>query len=397
MRGARGAGCRTRVVGIALTLLALTLSHGPTLAENFGRRHWEDRRFFVHNRNQVGSWSQAFTVSGAWPGLYRPLSTNVYYRAGRLWWDNRIEVYQAINAALLGATALLLLELSLRVLPTPAAFLPPLLMASRRASAQLPLESCEFQGLSAGVLSLLAFLLWTRGVERGSRALEVAGLGALAAALLCKESAVSTVALFALHGLLARWPASHWRRLAAPIVLTAGWALLAVGMIASFEGRQQTGFEYDAGWGLLARLVGLALLFVNAAVRVEPDGEALPASEYFEASHLALAVFVVTSALAAAALGLLAHLRGKPLPAAVRVAILGAGWFVAAALPYTILVDRLFPRYALLAHLGLALAAGGLLAGALEAVSRAWAARAAWLGRFRRLDSASRPPGPARG
>lgn len=381
-------GWRARVAGIALTLLTLGLTHGTSLAENFGRRHWEDRRFFVHNRDQVGSWSQAFTVSGAWPGLYRPLSTNVYYRAGRLWWNNRIEIYQAINAALLGATALLLLELSLRVLPAPAALLPPVLMASRHASAQLPLQSCEFQGLSAGVLSLLAFLLWTRGVERGSRALEAAGLGAVAAALLCKESAVSTVALFALHGLLARWPAAHWRRLAAPVVLAAGWALLCVRMVASFEGRPQTGFEYDAGWGLLARLVGLALLFVNAAVRVEPDGEALPAREYFEAPHLALPVFVIASGLAAAALGLLVHLRGRPLPAAARVAILGAGWFVAAALPYTILLDRLFPRYAFFPHLGLALAAGGLLAVALEAVARAWAARPARAARFRGLDTA---------
>lgn len=371
MGGTGEAGRRTRVIGIALTLLVLTLNHGPTLAENFGRRHWEDRRFFVHNRNQVGSWSQAFTVSGAWPGLYRPLSTNVYYRAGRLWWDNRIEVYQAINAALLGGTALLLLEVSLRVLPAPAAFLPPLLMASRRASAQLPVESCEFQGLSAGALSLLAFLLWTRGVERGSRAAEAAGLGALAAALLCKESAVSTVALFALHGVLARWPAAHWRRLAAPLVLTAGWALLFVRMVASFADRQQTGFEYDLGWGVLVRLVGFALLFANAAVRVEPDGEALPASEFFEAPLLALPVFVVASALAAAALGLAAHLRGRRLPAAARVAVLGAGWFVATALPYTVLLERMFPRYTLLPHLGLALAAGGLLALALEAVARA--------------------------
>src|SRR5690606_19866693 len=121
-----------------------------TLHENLGRRHWEDRRFFVHNRNHVQGWGEAFTVSGAWPGLYRPLSTNAYYRAGRLYWDNRIEVYQAINAALLAGTALMLLELSLRVLPPVVAWLPPVLMASRRASSQLPVESAEFQGLAAG-------------------------------------------------------------------------------------------------------------------------------------------------------------------------------------------------------------------------------------------------------
>ncbi len=359
---------RARLIGIALTLLALAVTHGPTLRENLGRRHWEDRRFFVHNRNHVQGWGEAFTVSGAWPGLYRPLSTNAYYRAGRLYWDNRIEVYQAINAALLAGTALMLLELSLRVLPPVVAWLPPVLMASRRASSQLPVESAEFQGLAAGAFALLAFLLWTRGVERRSWLLEITGLLSLAVALLCKESAVSTLALLALHGVLSRWPAAAWKRFAAPVALCAAWALLFVRMVASFEDRQHTGFEYEVGVGMLARVVGFALFFWNAAVRVDPDGEAWPNLAFFEGPALPLAAGAVTAALAAAGAGLVARLRGASLRPGLQVATFGALWFAIAALPYAVMLDRMFPRYALFPHLGLALAAGGLLAFALEVV-----------------------------
>ncbi len=358
---------RARLIGIALTLLALAVTHGPTLRENLGRRHWEDRRFFVHNRNHVQGWSEAFTVSGAWPGLYRPLSTNAYYRAGRLYWDNRIEVYQAINTALLAGTALMLLELSLRVLPPVVAWLPPVLMASRRASSQLPVESAEFQGLAASAFALLAFLLWTRGVERRSWPLEAAGLLSLAVALLCKESAVSTLALLALHGVLSRWPAAAWKRFAAPVALCAAWVLLFVRMVASFEDRQQTGFEYEIGIGVVARVVGFALFFWNAAVRVDPDGEAWPSLAFFDGPQMPLAAGAVSAALAAACVGLVARLRGACLGPGLQVATFGALWFAIAALPYAVMLDRMFPRYALFPHLGLALAAGGLLAAALEA------------------------------
>jgi hypothetical protein len=361
---ARAARRRAAILGALLSLFALALTHGPHLHDRLGQRHWEDRRFFVHNRNQIGSWTEAFTEPGAWPGLYRPLSTNVYYRAGRLAWNNRIEVYQAVNAAVLATCTLLLLALSLRMLPPAASWLPPVLFASREAAAQATTASSEFQGLSATALALLAYLLWTSGMESRTGRRAGAGLVCLFVAVLCKETAVVTVGLLALHGLMAG-PPHRWRRLAGPAAIGFAWTATYLVAVSSFGDQRDTGFRFDPGPGMATRLVGLGLFFFDGFVVVDASGETWPAPALAAAIASPLAWLAAAGALVAAVAGLAARWRGTPLDAGLHAATLGACWFAVAAAPYTLLADRLFPRYAMLAHAGLALAAGGLAAAAL--------------------------------
>src|SRR6185295_7335497 len=176
------------------TAAATALVHGAAIASNFHRRHWEDRRFFHHTQAEVHGLGDCFTRAGAWPGLYRPLTTNCYYLAGSVLWRDRIEAYHLVNLGVYLAIGLMLFRVAWRLLDAPLGLLAAGLWASRLAQWQTLLYTSEFQGLFAMLLALVALdrALATRVGASGERPwrAEAAGLAAFALALLSKESAV---------------------------------------------------------------------------------------------------------------------------------------------------------------------------------------------------------------
>ena len=67
------------LVALALVLAFGASVHAHRFVHNFRHHHWEDWRFFRHDHEFIHTLADCFTQPGAWPGLYRPLSTNLYY------------------------------------------------------------------------------------------------------------------------------------------------------------------------------------------------------------------------------------------------------------------------------------------------------------------------------
>src|SRR6266481_3566605 len=64
---------------VVLSSVALAYTHGARIRDNWHKQHWEDRIFFQYNHDIVHSWADCFLHRGLWSGLYRPLTTNLYY------------------------------------------------------------------------------------------------------------------------------------------------------------------------------------------------------------------------------------------------------------------------------------------------------------------------------
>ena len=58
--------------------LGAGLVHGPRIARNCHKAHWEDWRFFRAAHTELQSVGLCFVRPSVLPGLYRPLSTNLY-------------------------------------------------------------------------------------------------------------------------------------------------------------------------------------------------------------------------------------------------------------------------------------------------------------------------------
>lgn len=346
------------LLALPVVLVAAGLVHGRAVLNNLPRHHWEDWRFFRHNRTHVHSPVDCFTKAPVWPGLYRPLTTNCYYLAGRVLWRNRVEAYHAVNAALYVGNGLLFFAIARTLLPLPLALLASALWVSRVAHRQLLLYTSEFQGLFATLLSLAALGLALTGRRRGL------ALALFAAALLSKESAVALPAIVS----AATWlfaPRS-WRRDVAWWAVAAGWAVAFALVLRGVSGWAPTGYNYDVSGAIGTRYAAYALMFSNAIV-LPVDDWAVPA----RIPALAASVWVlVPLALAGLALtALLAAARRLPEGAAampLRVMAFGFAWFVAGSAPFVVFEDRLFLRYAYFGAAGLALVLSALPAAAAE-------------------------------
>jgi hypothetical protein len=347
------------VVGAAIVLTAMAAAQGTAARESFHRRHWEDRRFFVHNRANITTVRDCFTRPAAWPGLYRPLTTNCYYLAGRTLWQNRIEAYHAVNLAFFLANGVLLVWLCLEWMAAPWAWLAGAVFVSRLAHHQLVSESVEFQSLASVFFSLLALALFLAGRRNDRLALEVLALPVGVLAFLSKETAVAWAAIAALHGwLLDRAPAA--RRYAPPLLAAAAWLLLLGLVIRPLVTPEPTGFEYDVSGAIVDRYTAHLLVFLNVLhVGAAPDAEMPPAVLRLASSAIGRLGFCVLLAAEAAALW---RWRRPADGYEWRLAAFGFGWFLAAAAPYAVLQDRLFMRYSYFPHAGLAIATSALAA-----------------------------------
>lgn len=353
---------------------AAAAAHGPAVARNLTRYHWEDWRFFRHARTQLASVGDCFTRPSAWPGLYRPLSTNCYYFVGRRLFGNRVAPYHVVNAAVYLVNGVLLFIVARRLLPLPLALLAPALWVSRVAHRQVLLYTSEFQALGSTFFSLLALALAlsTRAAPPESRPRgwrEPAALAAFAAALLSKESAVALPAIVTAAAWL--FGAARWRRELAWWGLVAAWGVLFVLVFRGVSGYAPTGFTYDLSPRMATRLAAYALMASNAIVLPVDDWTVPPRVPMLAAQP------AVALSLAAGAAGVVALLacarraRARGRPQAARVMALGLAWFVAASAPFAIFEDRLFLRYAYFGSAGLAL----LLAALPEALAEWWRLR----------------------
>ena len=379
--------------GALLVLAALALAQGPVFLETLHRRHWEDHRFFVHNHRNISTIGECFARPSAWPGLYRPLTTNCYYFLGRHLWGNRIEVYHAVNLACFAANGLLLLSLCLDWMSAPWASLAAALYVSRLAHHQLLAHSVEFQSLASVSCMLLASKLFLAGRRRGQRSLEVLALPVFVAALLSKETAVAWPAIVGLHGWLFDRP-SAFRRYLPPVAVAAIGALLFVLVIRPRVTPEPTGFTYDLSAAVVERYTAYLLVFLNPLCRGIPlDADMAPAALRLASTGIAQVAFCLLVLAGGAAVW-----RGRrrpPLGIAVRLAIFGFGWFLAAAAPYVILQDRLFMRYSYFPQAGLAVALPALARALGERIQRGLreqgllvpsrVARFTWLASGRRL------------
>jgi hypothetical protein len=357
-----------RLVAALLVVLAvMAAAHGRRIVQNLPRHHWEDWRFFRHSKANIDSLADCFTRPSAWPGLYRPLSTNAYYLAGRKLFGNRVEGYHVFNAAVFAANAWLLFLVCSRLLPGAWAFVPPALFASRLAHTQVVCFTSEFQALSSAFLTLLATHLFLEGRARERRALELAALIPFALALLCKETAVAwPVILLAYARLFDR--AGSWPRYLPPLAVAAAWVPIFVAARRMVGGDEPTGFLYEFSLAVIGRAAAHALGFSNLlSYSTQLDTPLAPRIETLAASPAVQAAFVLILLVE-----LLVLVR-RPASAALRAAAFGFAWFLLAVAPFLIFQDRLFMRYGYFGHAGLAISVAALLRAAVS-----WARGGLW-------------------
>jgi len=190
------------LLAAALCAAGLAAAHGSKIVGNWHVAQWEDAMFFRYNADQIHSLWDCFAKRGAWPGLYRPLTTNLYYYVGSMALGYRVEAYHFINLAFLILNALLLYRLATLFSGPWWALIPPVLFASRLALVEIVLHTFEFQGLLCVFFTILSVDLFVRSRKSESSWMLTLSALAFCLALLSKESATVLPALLILYGWL---------------------------------------------------------------------------------------------------------------------------------------------------------------------------------------------------
>jgi hypothetical protein len=350
------------LVALALVLAFGASVHAHRFVHNFRHHHWEDWRFFRHDHEFIHTLADCFTQPGAWPGLYRPLSTNLYYFWGRWAFGHRVEAYHAVNALVFVANGLLLFVIANRLLPSPWSYVPPAVFVSRLAHFQVLVQTTEIQALLSTLFALASIAWFVSGSPGALR--DALSAFALALGLLSKESVVVVPAVLTVYGLL--WGETRWRRHLVPWAVAALWAGAFV-FVWRAAHPERTGFAYDVSWAIAGRSVAYLLSFFN--LLVWPLDSAEMSSRVLAVSSWPwVRVAVVTLVAVAAALAVRYRAHGPGEGSASRAVALGLAWFVLGMAPFVILADRLFLRYTYFAHAGLSLAVTGAAWACFEAL-----------------------------
>lgn len=346
---------------------AFTAAHGLRVVRSLNRRHWEDGRYFHHNRDEIHSVTDCFVRPSAWSGgneaTYRPLSANLYYFAGRALFHNNLVVYHAINAGLYVFNGLLLFIICRPLLPGLLSLIPPALFVSRLAHIQVVTYTSEFDALSyvsLGLIGLALFVITRRTTRRWPQILVAVAFGL---ALLCKEAAVVWPAILTAYGWLFD-RTTAWRK------YVVGWVVAAIGALAyphvihALYPASAPTFAFDLEpTHLLAHYAAYLLSFPNILIPgVDPEraGWAM-APQVIALSTTVPAILLMASLLIVESMAL-ARFRPNSLNRETRVVAFGFAWFLTATAPFAVFTDRLFMRYSYLGYGGLAVAAGGIAA-----------------------------------
>lgn len=313
---------------------------------------WEDRGFFQYNLEHIHSLRDCFLQRGEWPGLYRPLTTNLYYYLGQLLFDNRVEVYHAINLIFLVLNSLLFYHLAALFLGETWGLVPMVFFASRLAMIEIVLHSCEFQGLLCAFFSLLSIDLFIRARASDRAWMDWCSIVSFVLALLSKETAAVLPAILLVFGWLfdSRLKARNYR---AHAIIAVVWAIAFREILRQ---DQPTGFTYDlAVSNILRNYAAHALDFSNQLLN--------PMDDIMPPRVAALSNMWLVKAPAAATIladtAVVVFCRSAKSDW-LRIVAFGVALFLIATLPFVAFEGRLFMRYSYFGHAGLALCAGAL-------------------------------------
>jgi hypothetical protein len=344
------------------------VTYGVAIRENFGRPQQEDAFFFQHVSG-ITSTLDTFRHGSYWSGLYRPLSTNLYYRLGHLWFGDRLTVYHTLNLFFFVANAILAFLLCRTFAPYPFALAVSLLFSTRLASTEVVLYTSHMQSLLPVFFSLLALLAYVSALRRGYAPLYFClSLVCVLLGLLSKEAVIS-LPLICLVFLVVRPDTTWWRADARPANLAlaflpfaavAPWALLAWPHLRVdqnpwwvYELRPlEIAGNYAAYALSFSNQVVAPLVLVVPCVKLNSYTAIMQARSDPRVQTLALAVLVVLCGLVPA-LGVLR--RWRPVPVDLRRAVVGLAIFALAMAPMVVFRNRLLMYYGYFGHFGLSI------------------------------------------
>jgi protein O-mannosyl-transferase len=344
------------VVAVLCTA-GLAAAHRSRIIDNWHTTQWEDTFFFQYNDASIHSLSDCFVKGGPWPGLYRPLSTNLYYYLGSRLLDNRVESYHVINLVFVILNAVLLFRLAELLLGTWCAMIPAVLFASRIAMVEVVLNTCEFQGLSYTFFTIISVDLFVRSYRSDSAWPLTLSAFAFVLALFSKESAIVLPAVLVVYGWLFEDHIVTLRYLVHALIAIL-WVILFVAVLRPLSNNQPTGFGYDFSVSNVLRNYDAYFLAFSNLLLTPLENYIMPTNLAVLAENLYVRVlFCVLTLSEIAILSFPRFLKSQGL----RVVVFGFAWFLITTLPFTIFADRLFMRYGYLGHAGLALCVGGLV------------------------------------
>ncbi len=335
---------------LASAVIALVF-HRP-IAEHFGQMQWEDKDFLLHNRLYIHSIRECFESDENWRGLYRPLSTNLYFHTvGQL----GLPACHVLSVALYGANVLLAYWVCLSFWTEGPALAAALLFGTRLANTETMLYMSQMQTLLPVTFSLLALKAYLEGLK-GRVALLVASTVFVFLGLLSKETVVVLPAICLMLGYALAPRFSPLMGL--PVLALAPWYAMA----HSFW-KLNLYWTYDfspmaiAG-NFVAYLCSYSDLMVCPVRLVDPVVilNAYPAIMWAQRNEMLRVAFWMVAALSAWTI----WKRGRLLWLA-----LGFGIFVAALAPVVIVKDQLFMFYGYFGHFGLSIAIVGTARSAL--------------------------------
>jgi hypothetical protein len=368
---------RARVFSYVTALVATSAAfgwvHGAAVVDQLSEQHWEDQMFFGYTEHKIHGLLDCFTNRGLWPGLYRPISTNLYYLLAKILMHNRIETLHEVNVFFVVFNAWLLFWVCCEFMEPVWATVAAVFAASRQALVEVVHNTCEMQGLlyvAFGLLSCKAFL---RAVKTGRRGLAMTSGVLLVLALLSKESAIAFPLLLLMWGRLL-WPSDSEERRRAiswlryPTIATAGWLAFFELWKVVLTQNESAQFNWDFTVDRLLTSFSTHLLAYSNDLVEQGHDVVMPKSAVV-LGHWWLVQAPVGLLMVLLAAGLVwTRVATSDL---VRPIAMGFALFVAGTLPFAPLIGRLFMRYSYLGHAGISICVGGA-ARAVWMIVRGW-------------------------
>jgi len=340
-----------------LIAVVIAIFHGHRIVDGFSEPHWEDILFIRFIQEKVPDLLSAFSQGSVWPGLYRPLTTNLYYLVGGEFWQHNIKIYHLINLLMVWSNAFLLYLIACRLqLPKIWALVASLLFASRIAHVEVVLNSVEFQALLSlffMLFSILSFMVWRE--RRSNLLLLILSALLLGLAQLSKETALVTPAiLFGYIWIYNQGDRKYLHDLILPVGVIAAWMVAFIWVIRPLGGGQETGFEYNfAPISVLTNYAAHLLTFSN--VLTSPLNNYVLAPKVAEIATTYSAWAVILCAIGCLLFGLFVRTDGKSVRQELRPLLFGTGYYLVAAAPFAVLGERLYMRYSYNGHVGVAI------------------------------------------